>query len=47
MTQAKMWEIRLYDNVKWYVDPALATKYRHLVKFCCAVDDSLYLYEIL
>lgn len=45
--RTQMWEIGLYDNVKWYADPELPTKYRHLVKFCCAVDNTLYLYEIL
>jgi 4-amino-4-deoxy-L-arabinose transferase-like glycosyltransferase len=45
--RTQMWEIGLYDNVKWYADPELPTKYRHLVKFCCAVDNTFYLYEIL
>jgi hypothetical protein len=42
-----MWEIRPCDNVRWYADPPLVMKYRHLVKFCSAVDDTFYLYEIL
>ncbi len=45
--RTQLWEIGLYDNVKWYADPELPTKYRHLVKFCCAVDNTFYLYEIL
>lgn len=45
--RTQLWEIGLYDNVKWYTDPVLVTKYRHLVKFCCAVDNTFYLYEIL
>ncbi|MDX1489612.1 MAG: hypothetical protein R3268_15495, partial [Acidiferrobacterales bacterium] len=45
--RAQIWEIGLYDNVRWYADPALAVKYRHLVKYCCSVDNTFYLYEIL
>lgn len=36
----------LYDKLKWCADPELPTKHRHLVKFCRAVDNTFYLYEI-
>ena len=37
-----------YYNIhaKWYRDPLLITKFPHLLRYCCSVDDTYHLYEI-
>jgi len=37
-----------YYNIhaKWYRDPLLVTKFPHLLRYCCSVDDTYRLYEI-